>query len=143
MRDRSGLKCSKKRMVMWNCLAVEGCVFEAVDHAKACDHTFSLIQSRRLDEQPALRMYELFYQNTGPGDVGRYFDTRVIITGSRIRPRRRRNWMERWSGCLRFLFLCITFQVITKFYVFIFFLYHSATALNHFCICRLIAAVLQ
>lgn len=58
-------------------------VFEAVDHAKAYDHTFSLIQSRRLDEQPALRMYELFYQNTGPDDVGRYFDTRVILTGSR------------------------------------------------------------
>lgn len=58
-------------------------VFEAVDHAKAYDFMFSLMQSRRIDEQAVLRMHELFYQNIDPEYAGRYRDTRVIITGSR------------------------------------------------------------
>lgn len=58
-------------------------VFEAVDHAKAYDYMFSLMQSRRIDEQAVLRMHELFYQNINPEYAGRYRDTRVIITGSR------------------------------------------------------------
>lgn len=57
-------------------------VLEAVDHAKAYDFMFSLLKGRRMDEQAALKMHELFYQNIEPEYAGRYRDIRVIITGS-------------------------------------------------------------
>ena len=57
-------------------------VFEAVDHAKAYDFMFSVFQDCRIDEQVALKMHELFYQNIEPEYAGRYRDIRVIITGS-------------------------------------------------------------
>lgn len=58
-------------------------VFEAVDHAKAYDYMFTLLRSRTLTEQTALRLHELFYQNIEPEYAGRYRDIKVIITGSR------------------------------------------------------------
>ncbi len=58
-------------------------VFEAVDHAKAYDFMFSLLKSRRIEEEPVLHMHELFYQNIEPAYAGRYRDIRVIITGSK------------------------------------------------------------
>lgn len=57
-------------------------VFEAVDHAKAYDFMFSLLKERRMDEQAALKMHELFYQNIESEYAGRYRDIRVIVTGS-------------------------------------------------------------
>lgn len=58
-------------------------VFEAVDHAKAYDFMFSVFKDRCIDEQAALKMHELFYQNIDSEYAGRYRDIQVIITGSR------------------------------------------------------------
>lgn len=57
-------------------------VLEAVDHAKAYDYMFTLLQSHSITEQTALRLHELFYRNIEPEYAGRYRDIRVIITGS-------------------------------------------------------------
>ncbi len=57
-------------------------VFEAVDHAKAYDFMFSVLQNRRIDEQTVLKMHGLFYQNIEPEYAGRYRDVRVLLTGS-------------------------------------------------------------
>ena len=57
-------------------------VFEAVDHAKAYDFMFSVLQNRRIDEQTVLKMHGLFYQNIEPEHAGRFRDVRVLITAS-------------------------------------------------------------
>lgn len=57
-------------------------VLEAVDHAKAYDYMFTMLQSRSITEQTALRLHELFYRNIEPEYAGRYRDIKVIITGS-------------------------------------------------------------
>lgn len=58
-------------------------VLEAVDHAKAYDYMFTLLRSRSITEQTALRLHELFYHNIEPEYAGRYRDIKAIITGSR------------------------------------------------------------
>ncbi len=67
-------------------------IFEAVDYAKAYDYMFSLMQSRRIDEQAVLHMHELFYQNIDPAYAGRYRDG-SSLPAPVIRPQRRRSWM--------------------------------------------------
>lgn len=57
-------------------------ILEAVDHAKAYDFMFSLLGSRRINEQAVLGMHDLFYRNIEPEYAGRYRDMKVIITGS-------------------------------------------------------------
>jgi len=85
--EGNSLTESETKVLLEDGLAVGGKplkdVFEAVDHAKAYDFMFSLLEERRIDGQAALKMHELFYQNIEPEYAGRYRDVRVIITGSR------------------------------------------------------------
>lgn len=57
-------------------------VLEAVGHAKAYEFMFTLLKSRRIDEEVVLYMHRLFYWNIEPDYAGRYRDIQVIITGS-------------------------------------------------------------
>ena len=58
-------------------------IFEAVDHARAYDFMFTLMQNRQIDESAVLYMHKLFYQNIEPNYAGKYRALPVIITGSR------------------------------------------------------------
>ncbi len=59
-------------------------VLEAVDHAKAYDFMFTLLNERRIDERAVIEMHRLFYQNIEPAYAGRWRDVPVIITGSKF-----------------------------------------------------------
>ena len=72
-------------------------IFEAVDHARAYDFMFTLMQNRQIDESAVLYMHKLFYQNIEPNYAGKYRDLPVIITGSRyptMAPERLQHEME-------------------------------------------------
>ena len=57
-------------------------VLEVAAHAKAYGFMFTLLKSRRIDEEMVLYMHRLFYWNIEPDYAGRYRDIQVIITGS-------------------------------------------------------------
>lgn len=74
-------------------------IFEAVDHARAYDFMFTLMQNRQIDESAVLYMHQLFYQNIEPNYAGKYRDLPVIITGSRYpttAPERLQHEMEQF-----------------------------------------------
>ena len=57
-------------------------MFEAVDHAKAYDYMFTLLESKEIREEDILYLHKLFYQNIDENFAGRYRDIPVFITGS-------------------------------------------------------------
>ena len=57
-------------------------VFEAVDHAKAYDHMFTLIRNNNITEEDILNLHKLFYQNIDKDFAGEYRDMPVFISGS-------------------------------------------------------------
>lgn len=58
-------------------------VFEAVDHAKACDYMFSLLRSGQITEENILHLHALFKSSTDPVCASEYRDVSVSITNSR------------------------------------------------------------
>ncbi len=57
--------------------------FEALGHAQAYDFMFTLLQSRRITENDALTMHQMFYRKIDSEAAGRYRTRSVIITGSK------------------------------------------------------------
>ena len=57
-------------------------MFEAVDHAKAYDYMFTLMENRRITEENILYLHKLFYQNIDQEYAGKYRDIPVFISGS-------------------------------------------------------------
>lgn len=57
-------------------------VFEAVDHAKAYDYMFTLIENKEITEENILYLHKLFYQNIDQEFAGKYRDIPVFISGS-------------------------------------------------------------
>lgn len=101
-------------------------IFEAVDHAKAYDFMFTLLQNRQIDESAVLYMHQLFYQNIELNDAGKYRNLPVIITGSRYptaAPERLQHEMEQffeWIGQKRDSFHPVEFAAqLHKRFVFI------------------------
>ena len=66
---------------------------------------FSVFQARRINEQTVLKMHGLFYQNIELEYAGRYWDVRVLITGSQYpvaapQTTRLRTGTAGWQGSL-------------------------------------------
>lgn len=57
-------------------------MFEAVDHAKAYDYMFTLLDSKYITENNILYLHELFYKNIDEEFAGKYRDIPVFISGS-------------------------------------------------------------
>ena len=57
-------------------------MFEAVDHAKAYDYMFTLLENKEITEKDILYLHKLFYQNIDGEYAGRYRDIPVFISGS-------------------------------------------------------------
>jgi len=58
---------------------------EAVGHAKAYDHIYSLLDED-ISEQDILKLHELFFQQIDPDNAGKYRQQNVIITGTDFLP---------------------------------------------------------
>lgn len=59
--------------------------FEAVGHARAYDHLYSLM-GRGVSEEDILFLHKLFFQQIDPETAGRYRQKNVIITGTDFLP---------------------------------------------------------
>lgn len=59
--------------------------FEAVGHARAYDHIYSLL-NRTVSEEDVLHLHRLFFQQIDPENAGRYRQRNVIITGTDYLP---------------------------------------------------------
>ncbi len=59
--------------------------FEAIGHAKAYDHIYSLLD-RPISEEDVLFLHKLFFQQIDPENAGRYRQKNVIITGTDYLP---------------------------------------------------------
>lgn len=57
-------------------------MFEAVDHAKAYDYMFTLLENKEIKEADILYLHKLFYQNIEEEFAGKYRDIPVFISGS-------------------------------------------------------------
>lgn len=57
-------------------------MFEAVDHARAYDYMFTLLENKEITERDILYLHKLFYQNIEEEFAGRYRDIPVFISGS-------------------------------------------------------------
>lgn len=57
-------------------------MFEAVDHAKAYDYMFTLLENKEITERDILYLHKLFYQNIEEEFAGEYRDIPVFISGS-------------------------------------------------------------
>lgn len=57
-------------------------MFEAVDHAKAYDYIFTLLENKEILEKDILYLHKLFYQNIEEKFAGKYRDIPVFISGS-------------------------------------------------------------
>jgi len=58
---------------------------EAVGHAKAYDHIYSLLD-RAISEEDILFLHKIFFQQIDPENAGRYRQRNVIITGTDYLP---------------------------------------------------------
>ena len=58
---------------------------EAVGHAKAYDHIYSLLD-KDITEQDILKLHELFFQQIDPDNAGTYRQQNVVITGTDFLP---------------------------------------------------------
>lgn len=59
--------------------------FEAIGHAKAYDHIYSLLD-RRISEEDILLLHSLFFQQIDAENAGKYRQKNVIITGTDYLP---------------------------------------------------------
>lgn len=57
-------------------------MFEAVDHAKAYDYMFRLLENKEITEKDILYFHKLFYHNIDEEFAGIYRDIPVFISGS-------------------------------------------------------------
>ena len=57
-------------------------IFEAVDHARAYDYMFTLLENKEISERDILYLHKLFYQNIEEEFAGKYRDIPVFISGS-------------------------------------------------------------
>lgn len=57
-------------------------IFEVVEHAKAYDYIFTLLENKEIREVDILYLHKLFYQNIEEEFAGRYRDIPVFISGS-------------------------------------------------------------
>jgi len=55
--------------------------YEAVGHAKAYDHIYSLL-AKEISEEDVLHLHKYFFQQIDPGSAGSYRRRNVIITGT-------------------------------------------------------------
>ena len=55
-------------------------MFEAVDHAKACDYMFTLLGNKEIDEKDILYLHKLFYQNIDEDSAGKFRNIPVFIS---------------------------------------------------------------
>jgi Fic family protein len=58
-------------------------IFEAVDHAKAYNYMFTLLQNKEITEENILYLHKIFYRNIDEKFAGRYRDIAVFISGSK------------------------------------------------------------
>jgi Fic family protein len=58
---------------------------EAIGHAKAYDHIYSLLD-RHISEEDVLFLHNLFFQQINPENAGKYRQRNVIITGTDYLP---------------------------------------------------------
>ena len=59
--------------------------YEAIGHAKAYDHIYSLL-GKPISEEDVLSLHKLFFQQIDPENAGRYRQKNVIITGTDYLP---------------------------------------------------------
>lgn len=59
--------------------------YEAIGHAKAYDHIYSLM-NRNIAEEDVLHLHKLFFQQIDPDNAGVYRQRNVIITGTDFLP---------------------------------------------------------
>jgi Fic family protein len=59
--------------------------YEAIGHAKAYDHIYSLLD-RAISEEDVLHLHKLFFQQIDSENAGRYRQRNVIITGTDYLP---------------------------------------------------------
>ena len=57
-------------------------MFEAIDHARAYDYMFTLLENKEITEANILYLHKLFYQNIDEEFAGKYRDIPVFISGS-------------------------------------------------------------
>ena len=84
--EGNSLTESETKVVIEDGLTIEGKplkdVYEAVGHAKAYDHLYSLVQKQTLEEQGILMLHKLFYQQIDENQAGIYRQVPVFISGS-------------------------------------------------------------
>lgn len=59
--------------------------YEAIGHAKAYDHIYSLLE-KQIAEEDVMSLHKLFFQQMDPENAGRYRLRNVIITGTDYLP---------------------------------------------------------
>ncbi len=59
--------------------------YEAIGHAKAYDHIYSLLD-KPISEEDVLSLHKLFFQQINPENAGRYRQKNVLITGTDYLP---------------------------------------------------------
>lgn len=59
--------------------------FEAIGHAKAYDHVYSLLD-KRISEEDILSLHKIFFRQIDPENAGKYRLENVIITGTDYLP---------------------------------------------------------
>lgn len=84
--EGNSLTMSETKVLIEDGLTVGGIplrdIFEAVDHAKAYDYMFTLLENKEITERDILYLHKLFYQNIEEEFAGKYRDIPVFISGS-------------------------------------------------------------
>jgi len=84
--EGNSLTESETRVVIEDGLTIEGKplkdVYEAVGHAKAYDHLYTLIQKPALEEEDILKLHKLFFNQIDETQAGVYRSVPVFISGS-------------------------------------------------------------
>ncbi len=84
--EGNSLTESETKVLIEDGLAVGGRplrdMFEAVDHAKAYDFMFTLLENKEIRERDILYLHKLFYQNIEDESAGKYRDIPVFVSGS-------------------------------------------------------------
>ena len=85
--EGNSLTETETKVVIENGLTINGRplhdIYEAVGHAKAYDHIHELVKNKTIEEQDALTLHRLFYQQIDPERAGIYRQVPVVISGSR------------------------------------------------------------
>jgi Fic family protein len=84
--EGNSLTESETRVVIEDGLTIEGKplrdVYEAVGHAKAYDHLYSLLEKPSVEEADILLLHKYFFQQIDETQAGKYREVPVFISGS-------------------------------------------------------------